>query len=116
LLVALRELAARARSLAGATRDDHGHVHETRLSVLPAAREAFADAGEPVEERDATARGDWRAELMRYTNDKGVVPTIVTDSARYRSAFLPGAADAFTERPVGPLRHLAGTHEAPAST
>lgn len=41
------------------------------------AREHFAASGEPVEERDATASAEWRAELMRYSKDTGVVPTIV---------------------------------------
>ncbi len=54
------------------------------------AREAFAQAGEAVEERDATARAEWRAELMRYTNDKGVVPTIVTDAGEVQVGFPPG--------------------------
>ena len=34
-----------------------------------------------------TARADWRAELMRYTNDKGVVPTIVTEAGEVRVGF-----------------------------
>ena len=54
------------------------------------AREALAEAGEAVEERDATPRADGRAELMRYTNDKGVVPTIVTDVSEVQVGFPPG--------------------------
>lgn len=42
-----------------------------------AAREHLSAQGEPFEERDATADAGWKAELMRYTRDTGVVPTIV---------------------------------------
>jgi glutaredoxin len=41
------------------------------------AREHLAAEGEQFEERDATANPEWRAELMRYSKDTGVVPTIV---------------------------------------
>ncbi len=41
------------------------------------AREHLAAAGDSVEERDATADPRWRAELMGYTRNTGVVPTIV---------------------------------------
>jgi glutaredoxin 3 len=44
-----------------------------------AAREHLADEGERVEERDATQEPAWKAELMSYTNGRGVVPTIVRD-------------------------------------
>jgi hypothetical protein len=37
----------------------------------------FKTRGEPFEERDATADPAWRDELMRYTNQSGLVPTIV---------------------------------------
>ena len=42
-----------------------------------AAREDLAARGEEFEERDATADAEWKAELMRYTANTGVVPTIV---------------------------------------
>jgi glutaredoxin 3 len=42
-----------------------------------AAREHLAAEGAEVEERDATQDPSWRAELMGYTNNRGVVPTIV---------------------------------------
>jgi glutaredoxin len=42
-----------------------------------AAREHLASEGERVEERDATESAEWKAELMGYTNNRGVVPTIV---------------------------------------
>jgi len=42
-----------------------------------AAREHLAGEGEDVEERDATENREWRDELMGYTNNRGIVPTIV---------------------------------------
>ena len=47
-----------------------------------AAREHLAAQGEAVEERDATQDADWRAELMGYTNNRGIVPTIVRDAGQ----------------------------------
>ena len=41
------------------------------------AREHLASVGETVEERDATQNADWKSELMAYTNNRGIVPTIV---------------------------------------
>jgi glutaredoxin len=56
-----------------------------------AAREHLATEGEPVEERDATANPDWKAELMGYTNNRGVVPTIVRDDGQgVQVGFPPG--------------------------
>ena len=55
-----------------------------------AAREHFAELGEVVEERDATADDEWRAELMALTNDRGMVPTIVRDGQREQVGFPPG--------------------------
>jgi glutaredoxin 3 len=43
-----------------------------------AAREGLSAQGLDWEERDATVRPEWRAELFSHTNDRGVVPTIVT--------------------------------------
>jgi glutaredoxin 3 len=55
------------------------------------AREALAEAGETVEERDATKNPAWRTELMGYTNNRGVVPTIVRDDGRdVQVGFPPG--------------------------
>ena len=42
-----------------------------------AAREHLAAEGVTVEERDATTSAAWKAELMDYTKNTGVVPTIV---------------------------------------
>jgi glutaredoxin 3 len=56
-----------------------------------AAREQLAAEGESVEERDATKDPAWKAELMGYTNDRGVVPTIVRDEGRkVQVGFPPG--------------------------
>jgi glutaredoxin len=41
------------------------------------AREALRGEGTEFVERDATTRNDWRAELMRHTQNTGKVPTIV---------------------------------------
>lgn len=46
-----------------------------------AAREHLAEEGASVEERDATRNPDWKAELMGYTNNRGVVPTIVWEGS-----------------------------------
>jgi hypothetical protein len=43
-----------------------------------------------VEERDATQNRAWRAELMGYTNDRGVVPTIVRGDGDVQVGFPPG--------------------------
>jgi len=50
-----------------------------RCPYCQAAREHFAAEGTSVEERDATENATWRAELMGYTNNRGIVPTIVPD-------------------------------------
>lgn len=55
-----------------------------------AAREHFAAEGESVEERDATQRPEWKAELFSYTNDRGIVPTIVDDGQLVQVGFPPG--------------------------
>jgi glutaredoxin len=54
------------------------------------AREQLAEAGEHVEERDATTSPTWRAELMSYTNDKGLVPTVVRQTGEVQVGFPPG--------------------------
>ena len=55
------------------------------------AREQLAAEGATVEERDATRNPDWRAELMGYTNNRGVVPTIVRDGGSdVQVGFPPG--------------------------
>ena len=41
------------------------------------AREEMRADGLEFEERDATTRADWRAELMRHSKDTGKVPTVV---------------------------------------
>lgn len=55
-----------------------------------AAREHLAAEGETVEERDATESAAWKAELMGYTNHRGVVPTIIWDDGRRQVGFPPG--------------------------
>jgi glutaredoxin 3 len=55
-----------------------------------AAREHFAAQREPLEERDATANNQWKAELMTLTNNRGIVPTIVRDGKREQVGFPPG--------------------------
>jgi glutaredoxin len=55
-----------------------------------AAREQLASDQETVEERDATANRDWRAELMGYTNNRGIVPTIVRADGSVQVGFPPG--------------------------
>jgi glutaredoxin 3 len=54
------------------------------------AREHFADEAVSVEERDATQNPSWRAELMGYTNNRGIVPTIVRDDGAVQVGFPPG--------------------------
>jgi len=41
------------------------------------ARDGLRAEGLAWEERDATTRADWRAELMRHSRNTGQVPTIV---------------------------------------
>ena len=41
------------------------------------ARDDLSAQGVEWEERDATTREDWRAELMEHSRDTGKVPTIV---------------------------------------
>jgi glutaredoxin len=48
-----------------------------RCPYCDAARAHLAEAGDEVEERDATTSAAWKAELMGYTKGTGVVPTIV---------------------------------------
>jgi glutaredoxin 3 len=56
------------------------------------AREHLSAAGEPFEERDATADPRWKAELMRHSRGSGVVPTIVRGGEReeVQVGFPPG--------------------------
>jgi glutaredoxin len=55
-----------------------------------AAREHLASEHETVEERDATTSAAWKAELMSYTNNRGIVPTILWDDGRKQVGFPPG--------------------------
>ncbi len=55
-----------------------------------AAREHFSQAGAEVEERDATVSSPWRSELMHYTNNRGLVPTIVREGDEVQVGFPPG--------------------------
>jgi glutaredoxin 3 len=62
-----------------------------RCPYCQAAREHLASEGVKVEERDATQDPSWRAELMGYTNHRGLVPTIVRgDGADVQVGFPPG--------------------------
>jgi glutaredoxin 3 len=54
------------------------------------ARAHFAEEGVSVEERDATQNASWRSELMGYTNNRGIVPTIVRDGGDVQVGFPPG--------------------------
>ena len=55
-----------------------------------AARERLAAQGETVDERDATENTHWKAELMDYTNRRGIVPTIIWNDGRQQVGFPPG--------------------------
>jgi glutaredoxin len=61
-----------------------------RCPYCQAAREELARRGETVEERDATVNQVWRSELMGYTNNRGIVPTIVREGGRVEVGFPPG--------------------------
>ena len=43
------------------------------------ARQSLRADGVEFEERDATSRPDWRAELMEHSHHSGMVPTVVRD-------------------------------------
>lgn len=43
------------------------------------ARQHLRSQGVEWEERDATTRAEWRAELMAYSGGSGTVPTLVHD-------------------------------------
>ena len=43
------------------------------------ARQSLTADGAAFEERDATTRPDWRAELMEHSRGSGMVPTLVRD-------------------------------------
>ena len=55
-----------------------------------AAREHLAAEGLTVEERDATTSAACKAELMGYTNNRGIVPTILWSDGRRQVGFPPG--------------------------
>jgi glutaredoxin len=61
-----------------------------RCPYCQAAREHLAAEGEAVEERDATTSSEWRAELMSYTNNRGIVPTIIWMDGTRQVGFPPG--------------------------
>lgn len=48
-----------------------------RCPYCQTAREELTAEGTSWEERDATSRPDWKAELMGYSKGTGLVPTIV---------------------------------------
>lgn len=54
------------------------------------ARDSLSAAGEDFEERDATTRADWKAELMKLTRGAGMVPTIVREDGAVQIGFPPG--------------------------
>ena len=53
------------------------------------ARDDLEARGEAFEERDATADPGWKAELMGYTKNVGMVPTIVRGE-HVQVGFPPG--------------------------
>jgi glutaredoxin len=53
------------------------------------AREDLDARGEEYEERDATVDPAWKAELMGYTKNVGMVPTIVRGD-QVQVGFPPG--------------------------
>ena len=55
-----------------------------------AARDHLAGVGEAVEERDATRSATHKAELMHYSRNSGVVPTIVHEDGEVQVGFPPG--------------------------
>ncbi len=56
-----------------------------------AAREQLAAEGQAVQERDATQNAEWKSELMGYTNNRGIVPTIVRGEGEpVQVGFPPG--------------------------
>jgi len=57
---------------------------------LVQAREQLAAEGVAVEERDATRNQEWKAELLGYTNNRGIVPTIVRGERDVQVGFPPG--------------------------
>jgi glutaredoxin 3 len=61
-----------------------------RCPYCQRAREHLAAEGETVEERDATQDPGWRSELMGYTNNRGIVPTIVRGEGNVQVGFPPG--------------------------
>lgn len=61
-----------------------------RCPYCDAAREALAAAREEVEERDATARREWKAELMEHSRGSGMVPTIVRPAGDVQVGYPPG--------------------------
>ena len=57
------------------------------------ARADLEARGEAFQERDATKDPFWRRELMRYTRNKGIVPTIVRraeEGEQVQVGFPPG--------------------------
>jgi glutaredoxin len=55
------------------------------------AREHLRAEGTQFEERDATRNPAWKAELMRHTNNRGLVPTLVDASGSVvQVGFPPG--------------------------
>lgn len=54
-----------------------------------AARDDLEARGEAFEERDATVDPNWKAELMGYTKNVGMVPTIVRGE-HVQVGFPPG--------------------------
>jgi glutaredoxin len=49
-----------------------------RCPYCQQARDELSAQGIEWEERDATTRADWKAELMEHSRGTGMVPTIVT--------------------------------------
>jgi glutaredoxin len=54
------------------------------------ARQDLNARGVEFVERDATTNNAWRADLMRLTNGRGTVPTIVLEDGSKQVGFPPG--------------------------
>jgi glutaredoxin 3 len=55
-----------------------------------AARADMDERGEAYEDRDATTNPAWKAELMDYSRNTGLVPTIVRAGGQVQVGFPPG--------------------------
>ena len=61
-----------------------------RIDSLARLPVFFALAGKRAVVAGGNTAAAWKAELMGYTNDRGVVPTIVWSDGRRQVGFPPG--------------------------